>query len=108
MLWSQSVVEAPFDESWTIIEDPTKKPEGRRLIEELCETIFFLHFLKEAGIDLPERPSTDNGLSRMTGCDESSLDSLISDTVGKPAGIANQDDTVIERIVVLQIDIASA
>ena len=90
------------------MEEPTKKPDGGRLVEKLRKAIFFLHFLEEAGINLPERPSTNDGLYRMTGRDDGSLDSLISDTVGKPAGIANQDNTVIERIVVFQLDIASA
>ena len=90
------------------MEEPTKQPDGGRLVEEPRKAIFLLHFLKETGIDLPERPSTNDGLCRMAGRDNGSLDSLISDTVGKPAGIANQDDTVIERIVVLQINIASA
>ena len=87
--------------------EPAKDPHRRRLIEELRETIFLFHLREQAGIDLTERTSTGDGLSGITGCDDGSLDSFISDTIGKSAGITNQYDMIVQWIVVLQIDITS-
>lgn len=52
--------------------------------------------------------ATSDGLCRMASCQESGLDTLASSTVGKSTSIANEDDTIVQRIIVLKVDVTTS